>query len=77
VPNGCASRNACVLRSATPLKPVRPTLAGSATSSGTADARRSPKATFAAHSVSLPRSSIWTPHKRAATVAFQTRGFGK
>jgi hypothetical protein len=77
VPNGCASRNACVLRNATPLKPVRPTLAGAVSSSG--DSGRASKS----HSQDCssfgfaPRTSTSTPHRRAAIVAFQTRGFGK
>src|SRR4029453_4286068 len=79
VPNGCASRKARVFRSFTPFKPVRPICSPAGSDSSAAESGRAEKSQSQDWSSlgGAPRTSISTPHKRAAIVAFQIRGFGR
>src|SRR6266542_758259 len=79
VPNGCAPMNALVLRSAIPLKPVWPICTSARTTSSLLDSGLASKSHSQDSSSfgEAPLTSISTPHKRAAIVAFQMRGFGK
>src|SRR5262245_42929669 len=79
VPKGWASRKAWVFRSFTPLKPVRPICSPAGSDSSAAESGRASKSQSQDWSSlgGAPRTSISTPHKRAAIVAFQIRGFGR
>jgi hypothetical protein len=79
VPNGCASRKAGVFRNFTPLKPVRPICSPACSDSSAAESGRASKSQSQDWSSlgGAPRTSISTPHRRAAIVAFQIRGFGR
>src|SRR5256885_3619913 len=78
-PKGCASRKALVLWRRVPERPTFPTCTSEDSASSVLESGRASKSHSqeASSFGETPRTSTSIPHRRAAIVAFHTRGLGK